>query len=85
MKRQPHQWRVWRMHSGVSVDGDEDANLPEWLPDEEWSHLDSNQGPPACENDKGKIHTRMRMSWAVLRRWFQPLITRFRKSVKVRR
>ena len=30
------------------IDGEE-AKRPESLKDPEWSHLDSNQGPPACE------------------------------------
>ncbi len=30
-------------------DWDNEDNPPEYLDNEEWSHLDSNQGPPACE------------------------------------
>lgn len=63
----------------------DEADDPAPTPNPEWSHLDSNQGPPACEEDKEKIRRRTRISWTVLRRWFQTLITRFRKSANVRR
>ncbi len=34
---------------GFAEDADDDANTPEFLEEEEWSHVDSNHGPPACE------------------------------------
>ena len=34
---------------GVEDDTDESANELESLEDVEWSHVDSNHGPPACE------------------------------------
>lgn len=36
-------------------DSADDANTLELQENEEWSHLDSNQGPPACEEDQGQV------------------------------
>jgi hypothetical protein len=34
---------------GVEADPDESANEGESLEEAEWSHVDLNHGPPACE------------------------------------
>jgi hypothetical protein len=41
----------YKIDEDVAGDDDDDANTPEFLEEEEWSHVDSNHGPPACEAD----------------------------------
>ena len=40
----------------------ETARTPDLREKDEWSHVDLNHGPPACEADRGKIRRRPQKS-----------------------